>query len=109
MHAHDLGPSYTGTVVLDIGGDTGALIINAGPEQHRLEIEISQVRSDAPSDGPPRTHAAVRERRLAGGVRYTAVYPDLHAGTYMVWRDASTPATTVTITGGSITEYQWPG
>ncbi|GAB3799282.1 hypothetical protein GCM10027605_12510 [Micromonospora zhanjiangensis] len=42
-HHHTLAPSYTGTVVLDIGGDTGALVIHTGPELLGAEIEVSPV------------------------------------------------------------------
>jgi hypothetical protein len=105
-HDHSLGPSGTGTVVLDIGGDTGALVIHTGPECHGLEIEIS--RAGVP--GAPRTHAAVRERHLPHGVLHCAVLPGVPAGEYVVWRDATTPAGTVAIDGASVTEFHWtPG
>jgi hypothetical protein len=50
----------------------------------------------------------VRERRAGGSVQYAAVYPELAAGDYTIWRDATTPAGKVTITGGSVTSFQWP-
>jgi hypothetical protein len=106
MTAHNLGPSGTGTVLLDIGGDTGALIIHTGPEWHRWEIEISPV--GVPAEA--RTHAAVRERHLPRGVLHCAVYDGLPAGEYVIWRDATTPAGTVTIGGATVTEFHWmPG
>jgi hypothetical protein len=49
----------------------------------------------------------VRERRAGGSVRYAAVYPGLAAGDYTIWRDASTPAGSVTIDGGAVTSYDW--
>ncbi len=98
-------PSGTGTVVLDIGAGTGALILYAPAGLTGAEIEIS--RSEAP--GGARTHSRVRERRAgAAGVTYAAVYPAVPAGSYTIWRDAATPAATVTITGGTITSCQWP-
>jgi hypothetical protein len=51
----------------------------------------------------------VRERRTGAGVSYAAVYPGLRADEYTVWRDASTAAGTVTIAGGQVTRYRWPG
>lgn len=97
-------PSGVGTVVLDIGGDTGALILHAPAELNGVEIEISPngVREAA------RTHSRVRERRVGSAVRYAAVYPAVPAGCYTIWRDAATPAATVTVTGGSIASCQWP-
>jgi hypothetical protein len=96
-------PSGIGTVVLDIGADTGALILHTPAELNGVEIEISPNRA-----GAARTHSRVRERRIGSGVRHAAVYPAVPAGTYTVWRDAVTPAATVTIAGGRITSCRWP-
>ncbi len=57
-----LGPSLDGTVMLDIGGDRGALIIMAPPELHLAEIELSPVgdeRAHEPIEAPapPRRRA----------------------------------------------------
>jgi len=97
-------PSGTGTVLLDIGADTGALILHAPAELNGVEIEISP----NGAAGAPRTHSRVRERRVGTGVRYAAVYPAVPSGTYTVWRDSVTPAATVTIAGGSVTSCRWP-
>ncbi|MGS2614360.1 phospholipase [Micromonospora sp. LZ34] len=101
MDEHAYGPSETGSVVLDLGGDTGALIIYTGRDLHGREIEIS--RADA-----PRTHSAVRERRVRDGTFHSAVYPDLPLGLYTVWWDDRTPAGAVTVSGGSVAEFVWP-
>ncbi|MET7708173.1 phospholipase [Micromonospora sp. NPDC005413] len=100
MHEHAYGPSETGSVVLDLGGDTGALIVYTGRDLHGREIEIS--RGD-----DRRVHSAVRERRVRDGVLHSAVYPDLPGGRYTVWWDESTPAGTVSVHGGSIAEFTW--
>jgi hypothetical protein len=42
-------------------------------------------------------------------VRYAAVYPGLAAGDYTIWRDATTAAGDITISGGQVTSCQWPG
>ncbi|GAA3739941.1 phospholipase [Micromonospora maritima] len=102
-HHHDLGPSVSGSVVLDLGGDSGALIIHTGRELHGREIEISR----ADRDGP-RTHSAVRERHVLAGVFHSAVYPDLEAGPYTVWWDDVTPAGAISVTGGAVSEFVWP-
>ncbi|WP_422738397.1 phospholipase [Micromonospora sp. WMMD729] len=101
MHEHTYGPSETGSVVLDLGGDTGALIIYTGRDLHGREIEISR-------DGERRVHSAVRERRVRDGSFHSAVYPDLAAGIYTVWWDANTSAGTVSVHGGGIAEFAWP-
>lgn len=102
-HHQDLGPSGVGTVLLDVGADTGALIVYTGPGCHLREIEISPV----PDDGSPRVHAAVRERLLPDGKLYCAVYDGLPAGRYTVWRDDRMPAGSVTITAATVTEFQF--
>lgn len=96
-----LGPSQDGTVMLDIGGDVGALVLHAPPTMAGREIEISLA-----VDGSPRRHVAVRERRGPRGARYAAIYPSLLAGEYTLWDDAR-PADTVRITGGEVTEVDW--
>jgi hypothetical protein len=97
-------PSGIGTVLLNIGAGTGALVLHAPAELNGVEIEISPngVRDAA------RTHSRVRERRVGSAVRHAAVYPAVPAGTYTVWQDAVTPAGTVIITGGCVTSWRWP-
>jgi hypothetical protein len=96
-----LPPSGQGTVVLDIGADTGALVLHTPAELDGHEIEISRAGSSA------RTHSQVRQRHVGGTVHYAAVYPGLHAGDYVLWRDSGAPAMTVTITGGQVTSAHW--
>jgi hypothetical protein len=40
-------------------------------------------------------------------VQYAAVYPDLAAGDYTIWRDVTTVLGVVTIEGGHVTSYHW--
>jgi hypothetical protein len=89
-------------VVLDIGGDVGALVLYTGAEDDEAEIDIS------PGTDPaaPRSHNQVHPRRAPAGVVYSAVYPALAAGEYTLWRDPHTPEATITIRGGQITEYR---
>ena len=99
------GPSRAGSVVLDLGGGVGALVLDASAELNGTEIEISP--ADEGMRGR-RTHSLVRERRTGAGTSYAAVYPGLAAGDYTVWRDALTPAGVVTIDSGRVTRYRWP-
>lgn len=124
-----LGPSDDGTVMLDIGGDIGALILHTNADLLRAEIEISPADGTAEDvfqrdhphdhphgddhahshshDGPPRTHVAVRERRGAAGIRYAAIYPGLRQGDYTLWGVDGQPRDTVHINGGEVTEIDW--
>jgi hypothetical protein len=101
-HSHTYGPSYEGTVVLDIGGDIGALVIITEAGEVGREIEVS------PAGDDTRTHVAVRERRLNGDTMYCAVYPRLTAGRYTIWQDDTTPISDVYINGAEIAQFTWP-
>ncbi len=89
-------------VVLDIGGDVGALVLYTSAEDDAAEIDIS------PGTDPaaPRSHNQVHPRRAPAGTVYSAVYPALAAGEYTLWRDEHTPEATITIRGGQITEHR---
>ena len=79
MHSHDhrLGPSHDGSVVLDIGGDTGALVLHTDERLLGRELEIECLSEDR-----PRTHTAVRARELGTGRFFAAVYPSVQKGRY---------------------------
>lgn len=97
-----LGPTDRGTVVLDIGGDIGSLIIMTSAELAGAEIEISPVgQNDA------RTHIAIRERIAPGGTRWAGIFPGLRAGQYTVWDLAGNAASTVEVTGGQVSQLDW--
>jgi len=98
------GPSGHGTVVMELGGDIGALVLYTPAGLDGREIEIS--RDDDP--GARRTHSQVRRRHLAGATTYAAVYPGLRAGTYTIWADQQNAAATAVITGGQIAACHWP-
>jgi hypothetical protein len=93
------------SLVLDIGGDVGALLLTTGPELAEEEIEIS------PGVDPTtkRGHNVVHARRDRGVVAaYSAVFPSLLAGEYTVWnRDGSAHAV-ITVHGGQVTHHAMP-
>ena len=102
-HHHTLAPSGQGTVVLNIGADIGALIVHTSGRLHGHEIEVSPV-----EDPATRTHAAVRARYVRDGVRFSMVIDSLSEGRYVLWRDPVTPLAEVAVTGGAVTEFEWP-
>ena len=125
--ADQLGATDDGTVMLDIGGDIGALVLLTSESMHLAEIEISPLDENARDvfqwehkhahdhgDGhthshgdPSRTHVAVRERRGPAGTRYAAIYPGLREGDYQLWALDGQPADVVHITGGEVTQVDW--
>jgi hypothetical protein len=96
------GPSRTGSVVLDIGGNIGALIIHTLEDLAGQELDIEGL-----GDGTVSTHSLVRERQLPQGATYAAVYPGLPAGAYLVQGAPGRPAEKIQIHGGRITEIDW--
>ena len=102
LHNHTLDPSGDGTVVLDIGGDVGALVLHTPHELAGLEIDIFRR-----GDNRPAMHTAVRARHLPGGHVHAAVYPKVPAGDYMIAAVGARPSLPVTIRGGHVTEVAW--
>ena len=100
-HAPEQAPENVDNLILDIGADTGALIIHAAVDRDQAEIEISPV-----GGVQARTHNIVRRREAVSGAVYAAVFPALAAGDYVVWRDAATPAGTVTVRGGRVASFR---
>ena len=93
-------PSGVGTVVLDIGDEYGAAIVNTPNTLAGTEIEIRQVGQRW--DG---RHVAVRERQLPNGPRWAAVFTPLVQGRWQVrLRDRHRgPVATFTVTAGKVT------
>jgi hypothetical protein len=102
---HAPGATGAGSVVLELGGDIGVLVLHAPARLHRTEIEISPE-----SDGPHgrRTHSLVRERITASGTSHAAVYPGVPAGRYTIWGDDGVPVGTAVISGGQMASFRWP-
>ncbi len=105
-----LAPSGEGTVVLDVGGTSGALVVFTPERLSGEEIEIRPARS--PWDG---THTAVRRRDLRQAVTYAGVFGSLPAGSYQVRIRGGGPdldrcraTLDLQVTGGRVTEVHWP-
>lgn len=104
MHTHrhhTFEASETASVMLDIGGDVGALALYVAATELGREIEVS------PVGGGTRRHAAVRERHVGHGTVHCVVIGGLRAGRYTVWFDRAVPAGTVAVAGGQVTEVDW--
>ena len=90
-------------VVLDIGEDRGALIVETEADMHGLEIEISPDGQDT-----HRSHKQVLERQQGGHPAYTAVFDSLCAGSYTLWTDGTPQVRQVGVTAGQVSQMRWP-
>ena len=71
---------------------------------HGTEIEISPAAQDA-----SRSHKEVLERRIGDRPAFTAVFDRLASGRYTLWVEDTPRVREVHVTGGEITELDWPG
>lgn len=130
--------SGQGMVVLDIGGDIGALVVAAPSALLGEEIEICPAgcRDQTPDEGrgwwhgnwrgghshagyvgghehtheAAWPHVAVIDRPVGDTSMPSAVYPGLRAGTYELWlRPDGHTALTVTVAAAGVTTAEWPG
>ncbi|HJQ03626.1 MAG TPA: hypothetical protein VJ851_18675 [Jatrophihabitans sp.] len=93
-----------GPVVLDIGGDIGALVITMPAALAGYEVEARSVA------GAPLTHVGVLERNCDGSMRHTAVFGELRDGEYEFYvRPAGPVRLTATVRGGEVCTEHWPG
>jgi hypothetical protein len=102
QHHHALPPSGPATVMLDIGDGVGALVVHTCAALAGTEIEIRR-----PGDSRQLTHTEVRERQLARGSVYAAVFPAIVAGTYTLVGVDGSPDTDITIDDGTVTQITW--
>lgn len=102
---HAAAATGAGSVILELGGNTGALVLHAPARLHGTEIEISPERDGSRGH---RTHSLVRERLTAAGTSYAAVYPGVPAGRYTIWENNGVPVGTAVISGGLVASFHWP-
>lgn len=103
--------STPGSVVAEIGGDHGAVVVHLPPEWWRREIEIRRVTEQWAG-----AHVAVLSRRLARHDDYSAFFPSLLRGDYQVRcrRPSGSPdgqedqeVRTVSVVAGSVVDVYW--
>ena len=106
-----------GPVLLDVGGDVGALLVRMPATLEGVEIEIrpdlstTAWHSDSHAGGnhPHPTHVEVLPRPTAEGFVHCAVFPQLTQGRYELYERPFGPVRLqVTITGGQVTQASWP-
>ena len=92
------------SVILDIGGKIGALIVHTDADMHGVEVEISATGRD-----DQRSHKDVLEREIDGRPAFTAVFDKVREGSYTLWVNDVACAREVVVTGGAISELDWSG
>lgn len=103
---HDGHRAFESGVILDVGGDVGALILYTDPGYEGREIELSR-EDDADA---PRVHTAIHRRSVAGRAIHAGVFPALAAGRYRIWVPEPGLQDEATIVGGEVTVVDWrPG
>jgi len=109
-HSHDHGHDHhleahrphEEAVVLELGGELGALVVYTDASLLHTEIEIS-----ADGDDDERSHKDVLERVVAGRSLFAAVFDKLQAGDYSLWHRNEAFSRGVRVTGGEIAELDW--
>jgi hypothetical protein len=97
-----------GSVLLDIGGDVGAVVVTMPAVLLGTEVEIRPVGEDG-SGHSHHPHVAV-VNRPAGGTRIPSlVFPELLEGRYELHhKDTQGARLTVDVRGGKVTTVAWP-
>jgi hypothetical protein len=89
-------------LVLDIGGNIGALVLYADETCLGSEIDVTPA-------GAPRghhIHTMVRRRRATGKDVIAGLYPELLEGSYTIWGlDDTGPIGEVNIVGAQVSEF----
>ena len=89
-------------LVLDIGGDVGALVLYADERCLGREIDLTPVNMARTHH----IHTLIRRRRARDRDIVAGVYPELNEGEYTVWGvDDGGPIGRVEIVGGQVTEF----
>ena len=112
-HGHRENPwAGQGAVLLDIGGDIGALVVEMPAGMVDVEVEIRPARAGtgAPGhDAGHHPHVAVVARRVRTGTVPSLVYPELAAGSYELYRKGTDRVEmTARVEGGRVTRATWP-
>ena len=102
MHDHDhhhAAPSGRG-VVLDIGGDIGAVVVLLGNQRVGPELDIRPV-----GDAAATFHTGVHPREVGGAMRRVAVFPEVRTGAYELLDERGAPFAVVDALGGEARTY----
>lgn len=102
MNQEPVARPHPEPVVLDIGGNIGALIVYADEALIDTPIEVSPGDSDV-----NKFHQHILERPMPDGTTYAAVFDKITEGTYTLWLHGEPRVRDFGITGGEIAEVDW--
>ena len=109
-----------GSVLLDIGGDVGAVVLHLPAAWEGAEVAYRRAGEDAthryatpgghahPHHHRQGSHVAVVGRPAGQRVAYSAVIPELLAGRYVLTLPDDGPELIVDVDGAAVTELSWP-
>ena len=112
-----------GSVMLDIGGDVGALVVTMPAALEGVEVEIRPVGSGAGHDHDHahahdhaddhahghHPHVAVVNRPVGDGHVPSLVFPELTEGHYELYeKETEDVRLTVAVVGGEVAHASWP-
>ena len=100
-----------GMVMLDIGGDVGALVVTMPASMVGKEVEVRTEGSGHDHGHSHHPHVAVHERPTQDGTRVPSlVFPDLTAGRYELYVKGTTDVVLrAEVRGGEVSTAVWPG
>lgn len=105
-HGHENPHAGQGSVLLDIGGDVGALVVTMPSSMLGEEVEVVAGHHAA---GHHRPHVAVVPRPLGDGTVPSLVFPELVEGRYaLVPKGTDDVRLQVDVRGGEVTSAAWP-
>ncbi|HET6652709.1 MAG TPA: hypothetical protein VFH10_08715 [Nocardioides sp.] len=101
----------SGSVLLDIGGDVGALVVTMPEGLEGREVEIRPAAYVAPADrSVHHPHVAVVHRPVGSRRVPSLVFPGLSEGAYELYeKGTDVLRLAVHVRGGRVTEARWPG
>jgi len=98
-----------GAVMLDIGDDIGALVVEMPADLVGVEIEIRPA-GERWAPGIHYPHVAVVERPSPSGPVASLVFGELRQGEYTLHhKGAGEVLATASVRGNEVTELTWPG
>ena len=98
-----------GSVLLDIGGDVGALVVTMPTEMVDEEVEIRPASWQPDGGHHHHPHVAVVERPVGGSVVPSLVFPEVVEGSYELYlKHTDDVRLTVDVVGGEVTTTAWP-